>query len=267
MSITRLRFSVLIPARMDSTRLPGKALADIGGKPMVVRVCEAAAASSAQRVAVATDDEGIAQAVRAAGFEAVMTRADHASGTDRVAEAAGLLELPPDDLVVNVQGDEPLIPPGLIDRVAAELSTRDGCAIATAAHPIAETGDWFDPNAVKVVRDATGLALYFSRAPIPFAREALAGFPDAPRPPTLPGAAAGLVLRHVGIYAYRAAFLAEYPELPPSPLERIESLEQLRALWHGYAIAVALVDDAPPAGVDTPADLARVRAMVATPGN
>lgn len=267
MATTRLRFSVLIPARRDSTRLPGKALADIGGKAMVVRVCEAAAASSAQRVAVATDDDAIAQAVHAAGFEAVMTRADHGSGTDRVAEAAVLLGLPSDELVVNVQGDEPLMPPALIDRVAAELSIRDGCAIATAAHPIAETAEWFDPNAVKVVRDGTGLALYFSRAPIPFARDALAGFPDAARPATLPGAAAGLVLRHVGIYAYRAAFLAEYPELAPAPLERLESLEQLRALWHGYAIAVAVVDDAPPAGVDTPADLARVRAFVASSGN
>lgn len=252
-------FTIIIPARLGSTRLPGKALADIAGKPMVVRVAERAAASSAQRVVVATDHDTIAQAVRSAGFEVVMTGDEHVTGTDRLAEAVELLGLPDDEVVVNLQGDEPLMPPQLIDRVASRLHADTACAIATAAHPIADTTDWFDPNAVKVVIDNRGRALYFSRAPIPFARDALAGFPHE-LAATLPGAAAGQVLRHVGIYAYRAEFLQRFCALPPPPLERLESLEQLRALWHGFPIAVAVVDNAPPAGVDTPADLARVQA-------
>ena len=253
------QFTVLIPARLASTRLPEKALADIGGLPMVVRTAQCAAASGAHRVAVATDSDTIARVVTDAGFEAVLTRFDHVTGTDRLAEAAALLDLPDDAIVVNLQADEPLMPPALIDRMAAELREQPQCSIATAAHPIAETRDWFDPNAVKVVLDARSHAMYFSRAPIPFARDALEDFPRE-LPATLPGAAAGHVLRHVGIYAYRAHYLYGYPHLAPSPLERLESLEQLRALWHGHRIAVAVVDEAPPAGVDTRADLLRVRA-------
>lgn len=255
-------FTVLIPARLASTRLPDKPLADIGGQPMVVRVAQRAAASGARRVAVATDSLPVAQAVRSAGFEVVMTRSDHATGTDRLAEAAAALALPDDAIVVNLQGDEPMVPPTLVDRVAAQLHARPDCAIATAAHPIADVADWLDPNAVKVVVDRGGRALYFSRAPIPFARDALPGFPRA-LPEAMPDASAGLVLRHVGLYAYRAGFLYGYPALPASPLERLESLEQLRALWHGHAIAVAVIEHAPPGGVDTPADLARVRAAFA----
>lgn len=259
-------FTVLIPARLASTRLPDKPLADIGGQPMVVRVAQRAAASGARRVAVATDSAAVAGVVRDAGFEAVMTRAEHATGTDRLAEAAATLGLPDDAIVVNLQGDEPMAPPSLVDRVARELHARPGCAISTAAHPIAELSDWLDPNAVKVVVDRTGRALYFSRAPIPFARDAMGGFPRT-LPASLPDALAGHVLRHVGIYAYRAGFLYGFPALPASPLERIESLEQLRALWHGHAIAVATLEHAPPPGVDTPADLARVRATFADHGN
>lgn len=253
-------FVALVPARIASTRLPGKPLADIAGLPMVVRVAQRAQASGARRVAVATDDAAVLQAVRAAGIDALMTRADHPSGTDRLAEAADLLGLHDDEIVVNVQGDEPLVPPQLVARVAALLRTRPDCSIATAAHPVHDAADWFSPNVVKVVLDATSRALYFSRAPIPFARDALAGFPSV-RPDALPPALAadGAILRHIGLYAYRVAFLRAYRALAPSPLESIEALEQLRALWHGHRIAVLTVDEAPPAGVDTPADLERVR--------
>lgn len=251
-------FVALVPARMASTRLPGKALADIGGLPMVVRVAERARDAGAERVAVATDDERIVAAAREAGFEAIMTRADHPTGTDRLAEAATILGLPDDTIVVNIQGDEPEVPPGLVAAVAARLAGDGEAAIATAGHPLATVAEFLDPNVVKIVCDRRMRALYFSRAPIPFPRDHLAGFPQR-----LPGALAAdtpAPLRHVGLYAYRCGFLRAYPALERSPLEAVESLEQLRALWHGHRIAVHLTERAPPAGVDTPADLARVRA-------
>lgn len=268
MTVSAEPFDVLIPARLSSTRLPNKALADIAGEPMIVRVARCARASRAERVVVATDDASIHAAVLAAGFEALMTRADHRCGTDRLAEAAEQLALAPTRIVVNVQGDEPQMPPELIDRVAHCLAEHDDCVMATAAHPIDDPRDWFNSNVVKVVTDCAGFALYFSRAPIPFARDTLRlGVTESLAAElrldgqTIPSAASqfGLPARHIGIYAYRAAFLRQFPELASSPLERIESLEQLRVLWHGYSIAVASVDTAPPAGVDTAEDLVRVR--------
>ncbi len=260
-------FVALIPARLASSRLPDKPLADIGGQPMVVRVAEQAARSGASRVAVATDSERIAEAVRVAGFEAVMTRPDHLSGTDRVAEAARWLDLADDQIVVNVQGDEPLVPPSLIRAVAQKLRDAPGCAMATAAHPIHGFQDFASPHVVKVVTDRSGRALYFSRAPIPFERDPRAptevaddrSSDNAPVSPRL--GAAGLPLRHIGLYAYRVGFLKRFPELEPAPIETIESLEQLRVLWHGESIAVHLSEEAPPGGVDTPEDLDRVRRL------
>lgn len=247
-------FTVLIPARLASTRLPNKPLADIGGRPMVVRVADQARRSLAQRVVVAADDASIVEACRAHGVDAVMTRADHPSGTDRLAEASTLLGLGEHDVVVNVQGDEPLIEPSLIDAVAAVLAVRKDAVMGTAAHPIAEVTEFTNPNVVKVVTDASGLALTFSRAPLPWWRDGFVhGVHALPDPPPL---------RHVGIYSYRCSFLRAYPSLPQSPLERIEALEQLRALWHGHRIAVHLSDVAPAPGVDTPEDLARVRRLL-----
>ena len=263
--MNEVEFTALIPARLTSTRLPDKPLADIGGQAMVVRVAERAARSGARRVAVATDSERIAQVVQAAGFEVILTRSDHPSGTDRLAEAATKMGLGDQEIVVNVQGDEPLIPPELIRNVALCLKRSPECAIATAAHRIETAGDFTNPNVVKVVTDRRGRALYFSRAPIPFERD---GAPVS-RPATLADGVAGrtsetlnragLPLRHIGLYAYRAGFLRQFPELEPAALERIESLEQLRALWHGEAIAVHVTEQTPPTGVDTPEDLARVR--------
>jgi 3-deoxy-manno-octulosonate cytidylyltransferase (CMP-KDO synthetase) len=249
-------FSVLIPARYASTRLPGKALADIAGRPLVVRVAERARASGAQRVVIATDDERIRAAAVEYGIEALMTRPDHATGTDRLAEAAGQLGLEERAIVVNVQGDEPLLEPALIRGVAAELDARADASIATACHPIEDAREAFNPNVVKVVLDHAGYALYFSRAAIPWAREAFAaGRRSIPR---------GLPLyRHYGLYAYRAAFLRRYPSLARAPIERFEELEQLRALWHGYRIAVRIVDATPAPGVDTQEDLERVRGLYA----
>lgn len=252
-------FIALVPARMASTRLPGKPLADIAGQPMVVRVAARARAAGAALVAVATDDERIAAAVREAGYDVVMTRADHPTGTDRLAEAAASLGLDDEAIVVNVQGDEPRIPPALVAAVATCLARDEEAAIATAGHPLTSAAQFLDPNVVKVVCDRQMRALYFSRAPIPFDRDRLAGFPE--QLPQAPDAAAPAgALRHVGLYAYRSRFLRIFPRLERSPLETLESLEQLRALWHGYRIAVHLAEAAPPAGVDTPADLARVRA-------
>lgn len=246
-------YCVLIPARLASTRLPDKPLADIAGKPMIVRVAERARQSAASRVVVATDSTAVQEACARHGVEAVMTRADHPSGSDRLAQACELLGLSGDDRVVNVQGDEPLIEPALIDAVAGLLQTHAGASMSTAAHPITDVADLRNPNVVKVVTDAAGLALYFSRAPIPWWRDGAAGGVAA-----LPDPAP---LRHVGIYGYRASFLREFPRLPQAPMETIEALEQLRALWHGHRIAVHVTREAPGAGVDTPEDLARVRAL------
>ncbi|ERE20275.1 3-deoxy-manno-octulosonate cytidylyltransferase [Pseudogulbenkiania ferrooxidans] len=248
-------FVVVIPARMASSRLPGKPLADIAGKPMVVRVAEQAAKSRASRVVVATDHADILAACAAHGVEAVLTREDHASGTDRLAEMAAQLALPSDALVINVQGDEPLIQPELIDRLAELLAAGDA-PVATLAHALHDAADHFNPNVVKVALDKHGRALYFSRAPIPYARDAYAADRSA-LPAGLP------VYRHIGMYGYRAGFLAAYAGLEPGPLEQYEALEQLRVLWHGYSIAVALADEAPAAGVDTPEDLERVRRLFA----
>ncbi|MES2188229.1 MAG: 3-deoxy-manno-octulosonate cytidylyltransferase [Pseudomonadota bacterium] len=246
-------FTALIPARLASTRLPGKPLADIGGLPMVVRVAQRAQASGAARTVVAADSAAIVDACRAHGVEAILTRADHSNGSDRLAEACDLLGLPDDGLVVNVQGDEPLVPPPLVAAVAALLHARPEADIATAAHAITAVADYLNPNVVKVVTDATGLALYFSRAPIPWQRDGLAG-----GQPALPSPAP---LRHVGLYAYRVAFLRAFPRLAQAPHEVTEALEQLRAMWHGHRIAVFTTAEAPGAGVDTPEDLARVRAF------
>jgi 3-deoxy-manno-octulosonate cytidylyltransferase (CMP-KDO synthetase) len=244
-------FTVLIPARMASTRLPDKPLADIGGLPMVVRVAQRAMQSAATQVVVATDDARVQQACEAHGVRCVMTRADHPTGSDRLAEACTLLGLDGQDAVVNVQGDEPLIDPALINACAAQLDLRPDCVVSTAAHPIDDAAHFGNPHVVKVVTDAQSRALYFSRAPIPWWRDA----PEAGQPAQ--GHAAPL--RHIGIYGYRAGFLRRFPQLPPSPLEQAESLEQLRVLWHGERIAVYVTPQAPGAGVDTPEDLARVR--------
>jgi 3-deoxy-manno-octulosonate cytidylyltransferase (CMP-KDO synthetase) len=245
-------FHVVVPARYASTRLPGKPLADIAGRPMVVRVVEAALKSAAADVCVATDDDRVRAAVEAHGHRAVMTRGDHVSGTDRIAEVADRLGWTDEAIVVNVQGDEPLIEPVLIDAVAAALAADAEAAVATAAHPLVSAADFFNPNVVKVVRDAAGRARYFSRAPIPWARDAFAVSRD-----TLPD---GLgALRHIGIYAYRAGFLRQYGKLAPAAIEHAEALEQLRVLWHGYAIRVAVFDHPPESGVDTAEDLERVR--------
>lgn len=247
-------FHVLIPARFASTRLPGKPLADIAGKPMVLRVVERARRSGACQVWVATDHPGVFEAVTRAGGQALMTRADHPSGTDRLAEAVERLGWADDEIVVNVQGDEPLIDPALIGAVAGALAADRDAAIATAAHPLSDPAELFNPNVVKVVCNAAGQAMYFSRAPIPWARDAFAV--DRSRlPPGLP------VLRHIGLYAYRVAFLRRYAGLAVSPLEHFEALEQLRAMWHGYRIQVLQVDKAPLAGVDSPDDLERVRRL------
>lgn len=250
-------FTVLIPARLASTRLPDKPLADLGGRPMVVRVAEAARRSRASRVVVAADSARVVDACTAFGVEAVLTRDDHLSGSDRLAEACERLGLDGDDAVVNLQGDEPLIAAAMIDACAALLDARRDCVMATVAHPIAEVAEFLNPNVVKVVTDAAGRALYFSRAPIAWWRDGYAGGIDrlAEPPP----------LRHVGLYAYRAGFLRRFPHLSVAPLEHLESLEQLRVLWHGERIAVHVAAERPGPGVDTPEDLERVRAAFAAP--
>ena len=231
------KFTVIVPARYASSRFPGKPLADLGGKPMVVRVCEQAKKSGAA-VHVATDDERIARAVREAGYSAIMTRDDHSSGTDRIAEAAGILGLKSSEIVVNVQGDEPLIAPGLINKVARALEKSAQASMSTACHEIHDPESLVNPNVVKVVFDADGYALYFSRSQIPY-----------------PRVSGNKCYRHAGIYGYRAGFLKKFTKLKPSPLERIEALEQLRALWHGYRIAVIVDEGKPEQSVDTPQDL------------
>jgi 3-deoxy-manno-octulosonate cytidylyltransferase (CMP-KDO synthetase) len=250
-------FSVLIPARLASSRLPNKPLADIAGKPMVVRVAERARLSAAARVVVATDHRDILAACQSHGVDAVLTRSDHPSGSDRLAEASQLLRLSPEDVVVNVQGDEPLIDPQLIDRVAQLMTEHPSASMGTAAHPIASLDDWLSPHVVKVVTDAVGMAMYFSRAPIPAARDH-AGVAWWEADSTDLRAAP---LRHIGIYAYRVHFLRLFPQLEQAPMERLEALEQLRALWHGHRIAVHVASEAPGLGVDTPSDLERVRAL------
>lgn len=249
-------FHVVIPARHASTRLPGKPLLPIAGKPMVIRVAERAAQSGAQQIWIATDHHAIANVVHEHGFKACLTRDNHASGTDRIAEVAEQHGWPDDTIVVNVQGDEPLIPPSLIRTVAEHLSIHPECAIATACHVLHDEASLRNPNIVKAVLDKDGNALYFSRAPIPWPRDAFAG--QQPLPANLP------VLRHIGIYAYRTSFLHAYGQLAPAAIEQFEALEQLRALYHGYRIGVVVVDEAPPAGVDTEHDLHAVRQVFAT---
>lgn len=254
-----MSFTVLIPARLASSRLPRKPLADIGGKPMVVRVAERAEQSGAAQVVVAADAPEILDACAAHGVRALPTRADHASGSDRLAEACELLGLDGNDLIVNVQGDEPLIDPQLIRAVAALLPRAPQADMGTAAHAIDTVQDFVNPNVVKVLTDAHGLALTFSRAPLPWWRDAYAdawakGINALPQPAPL---------RHIGIYSYRAGFLRRFPQLPPAPIEQLEALEQLRAIWHGHRIAVHISAQAPGPGVDTPQDLARVQALFA----
>ncbi len=250
-------FVVIIPARRASTRLPGKMLADLAGTPMVVRVAQRAAASNASEVLIATDDAQIFQVVQSFGFRAVMTRSDHSSGTDRLAETVELLDLAQNSIVVNVQGDEPLIASTLINQVATLLASQPTAVMATCAAPIADAAHFFDPNIVKVVCDKTGKALYFSRAPIPWDRDALATESQSLSPDTP-------ALHHIGLYAYRVNFLKTFPRLSRGVLEGLESLEQLRALEHGFSIAVQLTDAHPGAGVDTEADLVRVRQVLST---
>jgi 3-deoxy-manno-octulosonate cytidylyltransferase (CMP-KDO synthetase) len=250
MSAQSPEFLVVIPARLRSTRLPRKPLADIGGKPMVIRVAERAQQSKAQSVVVATDSPEIQAACDEHRIECLLTSPDHPTGTDRIAEVAQLLKLPANTLVVNVQGDEPLIPPELINEVAQALANNPACAISTIAVPITDDAEITNPNVVKVVLNRAGEAMYFSRASIPFVRD-----PDLSSEVTH--------LRHLGIYAYRADFLQAYTRLDPAPPEQAEALEQLRALWNGYRIAVHTAAKAPPAGVDTPEDLERVRQILA----
>ncbi len=294
-----LAFHVVIPARISSTRLPGKPLLPIAGKPMVIRVAEQAAQSGAQQIWIATDHPPIMAAVHEHGFKGCMTRADHPSGTDRIAEVVAQHDWADDTIVVNVQGDEPLIPPQLIRAVAQHLHDHPECAMATACHPIHDEASMRNPNIVKAVVDKNGNAMYFSRAPIPYPRDAFMGLPssegrdDCPSSPQgglREGDAKGIghpsasplrgevgrgelpanntelpanltVLRHIGIYAYRASFLRAYSQLAPTTIEQIEALEQLRALWHGYKIGVTITRDAPPSGVDTEADLLLARKL------
>jgi len=250
-------FKVVIPARYASTRLPAKPLLDLGGRPMVVRVAERALQSGAAEVCIATDHPEVFAAAKRHGVAVLMTRSDHATGTDRLAEVVAAKGWGDDTVVVNVQGDEPLIDPALIALTARRLAER-GADIATVAHAILDAADFFNPNVVKVVCRANGDALYFSRAPIPYARDHFAREGGGE---TLPQAF--VAQRHIGLYAYRAAFLKAYAQLAPSPLEGFEALEQLRALWHGFRITVASVDRMPEAGVDTPEDALRVSRLFA----
>ena len=268
-------FHVVIPARHASTRLPGKPLLLIAGKPMVVRVAEQAAQSGAQQIWIATDHPAIAEVVQEHGFQVCLTKANHASGTDRIAEVVEQQGWPDDTIVVNVQGDEPLIPPELIQAVAEHLHTHPECAIATACHAIHDEAALRNPNIVKTVLDKNGNALYFSRAPIPYPRDAFsalsasAGQDDCSSSLPMEGGKRVLpknlpVLRHIGIYAYRASFLRAYSQLAPAAIEEFEALEQLRALYHGYKIGVFITEHAPPGGVDTEQDMQVVRQIFET---
>ena len=249
-----MTYTVLIPARLASTRLPRKPLADIGGMPMIVRVARRAIESNAKAVVVAADHPDIVSACNSHGVQALLTRDDHLSGSDRLAEACAMLGLDDREIVVNLQGDEPLLSPALMDACARSLDEHGECVMSTVAHPIDDAAEFSNPNVVKVVVDAKGRALYFSRAPIPWWRDGYAGGVQQLSTP--------LPLRHIGLYAYRAAFLRRFPALAASPLEQLESLEQLRVLWHGERIAVHVSDERPGPGVDTPEDLVRVRAML-----
>lgn len=249
------KFYVVIPARFASTRLPGKPLLEIGAKPMVVHVADRARLSGAAQIIVATDDSRIVEASKQYGYYAMLTRADHVSGTDRIAEVAMREGWSDEAIVVNVQGDEPLIDPALIAEVAFKLASNKEAVMATACHPIHNKADFTNPNIVKVILDKQGHALYFSRAPIPYPRDTFVD--DSELPSGLPA------YRHIGIYAYRAKFLNQYAHIPPAAIEQYESLEQLRVLYQGYKIAVAITDNAPATGVDTEADLAYVRSLLA----
>jgi 3-deoxy-manno-octulosonate cytidylyltransferase (CMP-KDO synthetase) len=262
--VSYVTFRAVIPARMKSSRLPDKPLLDLGGKPMVVRVCERAQRSGADTIVVATDSRDVRDAVRAAGFDVCMTREDHPSGTDRIAEVCDHFGWSDETVVVNVQGDEPFLPPELIDQAAHQL-VDSGADMATLAHEIRDAQELFNPNICKVVMKANADALYFSRAPVPFARDDFAPlWQQGEMPKHLPGD--GYVCyRHIGLYAYRRRFLRDYASLSPSPIESIEALEQLRALWHGYRISVAVTHTLPPPGVDTPEDA--VRAQMAFQGS
>ena len=250
---------VVIPARYASVRLPGKPLADVAGRPMVVRVHERAVASGVGPVVVASDDARVVAAARAGGADAVLTSGAHASGTDRIAEVVAMRGLDPATVVVNVQGDEPLLPPSLIEQVAANLARREDFAVATLCEAIEHEHEIFDPDVVKVVFDDRGRAAYFSRAPIPYCR----GRFDTPGSTVSQSVRRPLHHRHIGLYAYRADFLGRFRSLEPAPSELAESLEQLRAIHHGYAIHVEAARERPGPGVDTPADLERVRAIFA----
>lgn len=249
-----MSFVVIIPARYASTRLPAKPLADIAGKPMIQHVYERARQSAAARVVIATDDQRIADAVTAFGAEVVMTDVNHESGSDRLNEAASRLQLAADTIVVNVQGDEPLIPPAIIDQVANNLARNAQCGMATLSCSLDGPQQLFEPSVVKVVADKNGRALYFSRASIPYSRK---HFPETPADLTP-------WQRHIGIYAYRVSFLQQFVRWAPAPIEQLESLEQLRALWNGASIHVEPALQVPPAGVDTPDDLARLRRLLAS---
>jgi 3-deoxy-manno-octulosonate cytidylyltransferase (CMP-KDO synthetase) len=250
-------YTVLIPARLASSRLPNKPLADIAGLPMVVRVAQRVISGlpTGTRVVVAADHSSILQACAQHGIEALLTRVDHPSGSDRLAEACELLKLPDEAIVVNVQGDEPLIDPALVSAMATLLQQRPEASMSTAAHPLHGVADFTNPNVVKVVLDARNLALYFSRAPIAWWRD---GYAQGVKTLATPAP-----LRHIGIYGYRVGFLRLFPKLPQAPIEITEALEQLRAMWHGHRIAVHVTQQAPGAGVDTPEDLERVRRLFA----
>lgn len=249
-----LKFYVVIPARYASTRLPGKPLLDIAGKPMVVHVADRARLSGAAQIIVATDDLRIVDTVKQYGYYAMLTRADHVSGTDRIAEVASREGWQDDAIVVNVQGDEPLIAPALISEVATTLANNKEAVMATACHEIYTKVDFVNPNIVKVVLDRQGHALYFSRAPIPYPRDTFTA--DSELSSDMPA------YRHIGIYAYRAQFLNQYAHIPPAAIEQYERLEQLRVLYQGHKIAVTVTDNAPAAGIDTEADLAYVRSII-----
>lgn len=253
------KFTVIIPARFASSRLPGKPLADIAGKPMIAHVWQKAQQSGANRVVVATDNQAVVQAVQAFGGEVCMTSEHHNSGTERLAEVVEKLALADDEIVVNIQGDEPLIPPVIVQQVADNLAN-NGVKMATLAVPLNEAEELFNPNVVKAVADQSGNVLYFSRAPIPWNRDQFAGLSDEQKTQLV---LQSQYLRHIGIYAYRAGFIKQYVQWQPSALENIESLEQLRVLWYGEKIHIDLAKEVPAVGVDTPEDLEKVRAILA----